>query len=160
MLKLDYEKFDKIIENELINPITLSEIVNDSHCVNSMINVRGEDENFPLGNIYSGLKGKFGVYAFWTYRSDFENGNEQMFKCQYIGKGYIDRRLKDNLEKKWKDMQSMYFTFFECKNRLAKYIEQLILDCYDIPYNKAENPGEGELVALWNYERATYGTGA
>jgi hypothetical protein len=51
-----------------------------------------------------------------------------------------------------------WITFFECENRIAKYIEQLFLDVYQFPVNKNENPGKGELWASWVEDRYELGT--
>jgi hypothetical protein len=48
--------------------------------------------------------------------------------------------------------------FYECENRLAKYLEQLFLDTYKFHLNKAENCGEKNLYAVWDDDRHHHGT--
>lgn len=43
----------------------------------------------------------------------------------------------------------IYFTFFPCENRKAKYIEQLFLDIYDLPLNTVENKGSETMCAYF-----------
>jgi hypothetical protein len=51
-----------------------------------------------------------------------------------------------------------WITFFECENRIAKYIEQLFLDIYGFSLNTNENRGELELWASWSNQRYAIGT--
>ncbi|WP_156389439.1 hypothetical protein [Brevundimonas sp. Root1423] len=39
----------------------------------------------------------------------------------------------------------IYVTHLILPNRIAKYVEQLLLDLYDFPYNKRENYGSKRL---------------
>lgn len=41
----------------------------------------------------------------------------------------------------------IYFTYADLLNRIAKYAEQLVLDCYRLPLNRAENTGTRKLCA-------------
>ena len=89
---------------------------------------------------------KFGIYFLW-HKADYCNTHElYLMDCLYIGKGNILNRIKNHYENKdFKDYGLIYFTYFEIINRHAKYIEQLHLDFYDIPYNKQEKKGEKKL---------------
>jgi hypothetical protein len=71
-------------------------------------------------------------------------------KGLYVGKGDAAKRLRHH----WKTKDTaeemiIYFTFFACENRKAKYIEQLLLDTYDLPLNRAENTGTETLCAYF-----------
>ena len=52
----------------------------------------------------------------------------------------------------------LYISFYECKNRIAKYLEQLFLESYDFYLNKEENSGSGSLYARWDEYRYVMGT--
>lgn len=66
----------------------------------------------------------------------------------YVGKGNFLRRLISNWKTKPTHNEMLvYVTHVPLSNRVAKYIEQLLLDIFDFPYNKAENPGTRRLCA-------------
>lgn len=63
-------------------------------------------------------------------------------KCLYIGKGNLNKRIISHFERKnFSEELLVYFTFIKLKNRKTKYVEQLLLDIYNIPYNKNGNSG-------------------
>ena len=103
----------------------------------------------------SGLEGlKFaereGVYILW-HKNDYcpTHGLFHM-KALYVGKGDAVKRLRYHWEtKNTADEMLIYFTFFPCDNRKAKYIEQLLLDIYELPLNIAENSGTETLCAYF-----------
>ena len=43
----------------------------------------------------------------------------------------------------------VYFTYVELPNRIAKYVEQLLLDTYELPLNISENRGDRTLCAYF-----------
>lgn len=87
-----------------------------------------------------------GVYFLWHKDAYCELHNLYHMKCLYVGKGKIISRLINHFKNKdFSEELLVYFTFFNMPNRQAKYIEQLILDIYDIPNNKYENKGEKPL---------------
>jgi len=53
---------------------------------------------------------------------------------------------------------TLFVTFHECENRLAKYYEQLFLDTYQFDLNENENNGTKILYAVWDDERFSIGT--
>lgn len=70
--------------------------------------------------------------------------------CLYVGKGCVSSRLRSHWKKKaFSEEMLVYFSYFPCTNRQAKYIEQLFLDLYDLPLNKAENKGVLTLCQHW-----------
>jgi hypothetical protein len=52
----------------------------------------------------------------------------------------------------------LYITFYECSNRVAKYLEQLFLDIYDFYHNKEDNIGSKYLKTIWRDDRVVNGT--
>jgi hypothetical protein len=69
-------------------------------------------------------------------------------RALYVGKGRIGTRLRDHWKRKdFSEALLVYFTYVELSNRMSKYLEQLLLDVYDLPFNKSENPGIGIFCA-------------
>ena len=108
----------------------------------------------------SGLDGvKFaernGVYILW-HKNDYCAKHELFhMKALYVGKGDPARRLRQHWkEKNTDDEMLIYFTFFPCDNRKSKYIEQLLLDTYDFPFNYSENTGTEILCAYFTQREA------
>ncbi|MBL3562850.1 hypothetical protein [Rhodovulum sulfidophilum] len=93
---------------------------------------------------------KEGVYILW-HKSDYCTEHELFhMKGLYVGKGDVAKRLRQH----WKTKNTaeevlIYFTFLPCENRKSKYIEQLLLDIYDLPLNTAENIGTETLCAYF-----------
>lgn len=93
-------------------------------------------------------RGTFGVYVLW-HKDDYcdKHGLFHM-RGLYVGKGHIGKRLRAHWEHKdFSEEMLVYWTFLELPNRLAKYYEQLMLDVYAPPRNKAEVTGTLALCA-------------
>jgi hypothetical protein len=72
----------------------------------------------------------------------------------------LEKRRSEDRKKKRERLRAdepYWISFFECENRIAKYIEQLFLDTYRFPVNTNENPGVEELWASWTDERYAIG---
>ena len=78
--------------------------------------------------------------------------------CVYVGKGYVNQRVKFHIANKWPTDETLYLSFFECNNRISKYLEQLFLDTYKFHLNKDENTGTDRLYGLWDNHRFEEGT--
>lgn len=139
--KID-KKFDRIATKELAVPITLNQL--------SRSNIGWfSDRSICEHNIEDwGLDRKEGMYILW-HKSDYCTKHEHFhMTALYVGKGFIGKRLRDHWKHKdFSEELLIYFAYVELPNRLAKYIEQLLLDLYDLPYNKAENSGTMLLCA-------------
>ena len=46
----------------------------------------------------------------------------------------------------------VYWTYVEMPNRQAKYVEQLLLDTFDVPMNRWEKRGTLRLCSYWSQE--------
>ena len=158
-----YSDFDDIAKKELAAPPSVHEIINLSiFCTGLPL----DDENI-LGNLthqmfLKALNSKNGIYHLWV---DFENCTDHdtyTMKCIYVGKGNAEARINDHVFKKnlKNTGVSIYSSFYECSNRMSKYLEQLFLDTYKFSLNKNENSGTNELFAVWNEERYAMGTEA
>jgi predicted component of type VI protein secretion system len=50
-------------------------------------------------------------------------------------------------KKDFSEEMLVYWTYLEMPNRQAKYVEQLLLDLFKIPFNKSESRGTQTLCA-------------
>lgn len=161
-LENDYHRFDNICRSELSISISVNEIINESkYCQSIAIDFTDEskdEEYLDLHDHLAGLKGKFGLYQLWIMIGECQDHEMNSFLCVYTGKGHVKGRLLSHIKTKWPQEEMLYITFYECKNRIAKYLEQLFLDTYDFYLNSEENSGTGELFARWNEERTLLGT--
>lgn len=93
-------------------------------------------------------KNAFGVYVLWHKDDYCEIHGMFHMRALYVGKGQIGKRLLAHWkEKNFSEEMLVYWTFLEMPNREAKYCEQLLLDTYRAPLNKAESIGELLLCA-------------
>jgi len=155
----EYTKFDQTLVRELSLPLTAHKIVNLSDfCVAILLDMQ-EVDLLETDDYLLSLKGKVGLYHLWV---DAEEScpvhNLHKMICVYVGKGLACTRIKEHIRKKWPESETIYITFFECENRIAKYLEQLFLDTYNFYLNVYENTGIGYLYGLWDDHRHDNGT--
>jgi hypothetical protein len=147
-------------------------------------------DGLELKDLVGGLRGSMGVYHIWRDDDFCDIHQLHNLECVYVGKGKAHTRMLDHMtdslaeeaarrdpdamaalekrraedRKKKKERflwdEAYWITFFECENRVAKYLEQLFLDTYHFPVNSNENPGKGELWASWEGCRYSMGTEA
>ena len=127
----DYSAFDRVAQLELINPPTANEIINSS----SFCTLISIDDATQLGDLtyksyLKGLRGKTGLYHLWVDYDHCDDHDAHTMLCVYVGKGLAEARVTDHIKEKWPSSELLYVTFFECSNRLAKYLEQLFLDSF------------------------------
>jgi hypothetical protein len=93
-------------------------------------------------------KDAFGVYVLW-HKDDYCDIHDMFhMRALYVGKGQIRTRLLAHWKAKdFSEEMLVYWTFLEMPNRQAKYCEQLLLDTYSVPLNKAESTGKLLLCA-------------
>ncbi|WP_061017337.1 hypothetical protein [Vibrio splendidus] len=125
--------------------------------VNSIEMILGRSVSFPVyrnlrkqiskilySNPTSAITGEMGVYLCWDV-IDYDSRNEQyLLECIYVGKGWAKNRVDKHLKKKMSNNR-YFITFYECENRIAKYIEQLFLDYFYFDLNRSENHGKEPL---------------
>jgi hypothetical protein len=160
-LSSDYHRFDDVCKSELVTPIFVDEIINESgYCRSIPLFLLDSKDPFELdkNDLLSGLNGKSGVYHLWISLDHCSDHDIYSFLCVYVGKGMAKKRILTHIQEKWPTAQTLYLTFFECENRIAKYIEQLFLDTYSFYLNKSECTGVGSLYARWDEFRAVHGT--
>lgn len=159
-LDTEYHKFDDIAGKELISPPSVDEIINHSEfCTSIALDfIEQSDDRLTVNDYLSGLKGKVGVYHLWIEVGNCQDHNIYSLLCVYVGKGHAFNRLLCHTKERFPDCHQIYISFYECENRLAKYLEQLFLDTYNFYLNRSENPGTGSLFACWEEERFEMGT--
>ncbi len=159
--EVDHSDFDLIVKEELKNPIYVNNIANESYCVSIDLDIDEEfiDISLDKNEILEGLKKKMGLYQLWVEQDYCGDHVDHRMLCVYTGKGYVHTRLlRDHIPKKWVKDEKLYVTFYECSNRIAKYLEQLFLDTYDFHFNKDENYGYKILHSMWEEGRVVNGT--
>jgi len=155
---LNHERFDSVSRRELRKAITVHDVFDSSYCVMMSIEHIDEQEGLAVHETLADLKGKLGVYGLWIHYTDCYDHNMHRMLCLYAGKGRALGRVKSHIANRWPQAQLLYVTFYECENRIAKYVEQLFLDNFDFPLNTKENRGEGFLSTVWDGERFSLGT--
>jgi hypothetical protein len=158
-LKPDYARFDELLKSELCLPYSAKSILNESNfCVRIDLNATNTDI-LSQNDYLEGVGGKIGVYHLWIDMEDacgIHDSNRML--AVYVGKGIAQIRLKDHLKNKWPQTETAFISFFECENRVAKYLEQLFLDIYKFELNTNENPGSDYLHGFWDAHRYDNGT--
>ena len=158
-INADYSTFDELCSEELKKPVTASEIINKSpYCTIIPISADLQLEELETSDYLKTLHGKMGLYHLWVDYDDCDDHEMYTMKCVYVGKGFAQQRIDSHIKDKFPNKDSLYVSFFECSNRLAKYLEQLFLDLYFFDLNKAENYGEETLYAVWDEDRHHQGT--
>lgn len=162
-----YEIFDLTILHESKTILDAEDILNRrSACANLPIGFLGNDIHDPATyrSILREWDNSIGLYHIWAHDGLFcDKHKTWALKCIYVGKGEAFTRIIDeHLNKKLEEFgcSAIYVSFFNCRNRFAKYYEQLFLDIFKIELNKKESEGEIELWAYWPTERLQYGTDA
>jgi hypothetical protein len=157
-----YSAFDSLCAAELRLPITAADIINKSQfCISFQLDQfdRWVRETLTLRDYLYGLRNRMGVYHIW-YEDEFcwEHHLYSM-EAMYVGKGIALSRVSDHAERKdLRPDERIGVSFFECENRVAKYLEQLFLDTYDFEMNKNECRGTETLYACWDEDRRINGT--
>ena len=154
-----YNEFDKIAATELNDPIKADTLVNHSEfCM-----VIPVDRAHIIGDLdhklfLRTLRGQAGLYHLWVDHDACNDHNTYTMLCAYVGKGPPEGRIASHIKSRWPGDVQLFATFTRMENRMAKYYEQLFLDCYDFHLNTAEKRGTDALYAVWDEERYTLGT--
>jgi hypothetical protein len=132
--------FDTIAAGELVDPPKLFDICRSN--IGWYIDRSIDDHHLEEWS----LKSKSGLYILW-HKDGYcaEHGMFHM-RALYVGKGAFGARMKRHwANQPTADQMLIYFTCAELPNRMSKYVEQLLLDCYDLSLNKNENMGRRTL---------------
>ncbi|ELB2058237.1 hypothetical protein QNZ53_003469 [Vibrio parahaemolyticus] len=158
--EVEHNAFDDVMRNELKTPIYVDEIVNQSRCFSIDLDVDDEflDLTLDSNEILSDFNSKMGVYHLWVQEDTCGDHFDVRMLCAYVGKGYVQQRIKSHIKTKWNKSEKLYVSFYECSNRLAKYIEQLFLNTYKFHLNTEENTGSLYLKTIWDDGRFSNGT--
>jgi hypothetical protein len=133
-------EFDAIIARETRFPLRLNDICR------ARIGWYSDKSLDDSGVGGWGLARRSGLYFLW-HKDDYCARHERFhMRALYVGKGGFAKRLRAHWQgKDTSDEMLVYFSFVELENRVAKYVEQLLLDLYQFPLNTAENPGQVRL---------------
>lgn len=155
----DYSDFDDIVKCELLDPPKASWIVNESQfCTHIPIEEAIQIGNLSHKDYLKSLRGKVGLYHLWVDYDNCDDHDTHTMLCVYIGKGLAEVRINSHIKEKWPNNVMLYVSFYECSNRMSKYLEQLFLDTYKFYLNKNENSGQKSLFAVWDQDRHFFGT--
>ncbi len=145
------EEFDKIILSETNFDVTATQLAHSNmgwFC--GFVDLR--ENHWPISK-------DDGVYLLWKKDDYCPVHGIFHSKALYVGKGRVKSRIYDHAKNKgFTEEDIVYFTFLDVPNRKAKYIEQLLLDLYDFPINRAENKGKGTLCAYISQQEADFGS--
>lgn len=134
--------FDTIAAGELVDPPRLFDICRS--------NIGWYTDRSIAGHHLDAwrLKARSGLYILW-HKDDY-CAEHAMFhmRALYVGKGAFGARMRSHwANKPTAEQMLIYFTCVELPNRMSKYVEQLLLDCYNFKLNESENGGRGTLCA-------------
>lgn len=159
--EIDNSEFDAAVVGELRLPISLAQILDESYCVSIRQDLEPHLLELSLNNneILSGLRNKMGIYHLWVAQDSCgDHLSMHRMLCAYVGKGQAINRVRSHIKNKWVKDEAMYVSYFECSNRVAKYLEQLFLDLYNFHLNDGENFGTKYLQTIWSEGRLVNGT--
>lgn len=158
-LQPDYSNLDKILAEELCIPFSAHKILNESnYCIGIPLGMSDLDL-ISISEYLEEIRDSIGLYHLWIDMEDScEHHNFHRMLAVYVGKGLAEIRIKDHIKNKWPATETIYISFFECENRIAKYLEQLFLDLYRFELNTNENPGTIHLHGFWDSHRYDNGT--
>lgn len=157
----NHDLFDDIAKEELAKNVTVESVmISSGYSISIAIDIVEEYSGFFLSvsEHLRDLKDRMGVYALWKHENRCTEHEMNKMLCLYVGKGKVQRRIRSHIISKWDKDDLLYISFYDCDNRIAKYIEQLFLDKYDFPLNSEENTGTEKLWCDWNDERIDMGT--
>lgn len=145
-----FEAFDSAIASEMASHLKLREVLEHRVVWYHDQTVELEDDGFGRFEVRSwGLSETSGVYVLWRqagYCTLHECEHMQAFYVGKAGRNVESRLMIHRDEKSVSDtVLATYVSIWPCANRLAKYIEQLLLDLYDFPLNTSENHGTRRL---------------
>ena len=157
--KCDYGAFEQIARLELLEPPSADEILNHSGFCSSFHLDMAHIDILNVSDYLGSLKNSVGLYFLWVDSGEHceAHGTHKMI-CVYIGKGDAKVRIEKHIKDKWPKDEQFFVSFFECSNRIAKYLEQLFLDIYKFYLNHNEMSGQEYLYGFWDKHRYDNGT--
>ena len=76
----------------------------------------------------------------------------------YVGKGTVARRfISHYMSKDFSEEMLVYWSYARVENRIVKYLEQLVLDTFNLPLNRAERRGKHTLCAIYSQSEVDFG---
>jgi hypothetical protein len=134
--------FDRALVTETTLDLRLADLL--EHSGTEWLTPRGLDGLNPRGS----FRQAHGVYVLWKQEGYCPEHEREHMTAQYAGQGRVPDRVYNHWLCKRIDAElAVYATTWYGPTRLAKYLEQLLLDIYDFPLNVAENRGDRRLCA-------------
>lgn len=166
-LQANYSAFDEVCKKELKKELNAKTFANRDlyfYRVEKFLDWDAEWGEHSLHELPSQqlgeLQGKVGIYHIW-FDHGSATGSDYIFQAVYVGKGHLNIRLTKHVHSYLKELGTIFITVHTCENRIAKYLEQLFLDTFAFPLNKAENTGsQGCFYTMAKWESATTGSDA
>lgn len=157
--RVTYIEFDSICRQEIQGSICADAIINRStFCTAFQLDMLPDPDSMMLRDHLYGLNKRVGLYQVWAEEAYCYEHDRYSMLGVYVGKGEALGRVLEHAKSRLPGDEFLSVSFFECENRIAKYLEQLFLDIYQFELNKNENPGDQYLYACWDSERRTNGT--
>ena len=120
----DYSKFDSVCKAELVTPVLVDEIINESDfCISLPIDVIEEHQGdfLTVNEHLAGLNNRNGLYHLWVDHSNCTDHDIYSMICVYVGKGIVLERVKSHIKEKWPEKETIHISFYDCENRFSKY---------------------------------------
>lgn len=148
------KEFDRCVLREMRNGPSLDEIVGNH--AGWYQDGREGRENRDVETL--GLRGVPGVYILWRQSGYCQSHDAEHLTAEYVGKSGSSisaRLLRHQLDKSINDVLTTEISLWRCTNRIAKYLEQALLDHFTFPQNRNEVTGSRRLChhirpAAWN----------
>ncbi|TAJ46509.1 MAG: hypothetical protein EPO52_15990 [Herbiconiux sp.] len=104
------------------------------------------------------LRGVSGLYILWRQMDYCAVHDAEHLTAEYVGKAGSSmpaRLLRHQREKAINEVPTTEVSIWRSSNRIAKYLEQALLDHFYFPQNRVENVGTRRLChhippAAWN----------
>jgi len=167
-IESNYRSFDKACAAELKSSVTVAQIVgtpsnSPKYCLRLDVNEFWDTyeqgiDILKMADRLAGVNRKFGLYHLWV--SHGESDESRVVQAIYVGKGHIKKRVRNHIKNYLDEQGTIFITFYECENRIAKYLEQLFLDQFLFPLNTQENLGKDLLYTRWEWLIGREGTEA
>lgn len=158
----EYALFDSVCSEELRSPPSVNEIINTCEFCTvlplEVLDAADGADVLTLNDHLARLENKSGIYHLWISVNKCADHKLHSLLGVYVGKGQVKRRVLSHIKEKWPRSEFLWISFYECNNRLSKYLEQLFLDTYSFHLNTQENTGRTYLYARWPETRVWHGT--
>lgn len=168
-----FDAFHHLTASELLSPPTLTEMLEATVGWYHDQNPFSQENDLGAWEVLEmRLQNTSGIYVLWNQAGFCSEHQLEHMQATYVGKAgsnVTSRLLRHRVEMTVSDLQvvsfgngdefqfslATYVSVWRCSNRMAKYLEQALLDLYDFPLNASENGGTTRLChhvrpGAWN----------